>query len=193
MIEFWYDFASTYSYLAAFAIEAKAETAGLRVVWRPFLLGPLFAAQGWTDSPFNLYPAKGAYMWHDMARECARLDLPWQPPSVFPRRSQEAARVALAVPPDRIAPFSKAVFAAAFAQDQDIADQSVLAALLENLGLPAAAVLARAASPDIKQLLRTQTEQARALGLFGAPSFMRGGELFWGNERIDLATLQPGR
>jgi 2-hydroxychromene-2-carboxylate isomerase len=193
MVEFWYDFASTYSYLAAFCIDAKARAAGLEVAWRPFLLGPLFAAQGWTDSPFNLYPAKGAYMWRDMARECARLGLPWRPPSVFPRRSLLAARVALALPPDQIAPFSKAVFAAAFTQDHDIADPSVLAALLEDLGLPAAPVLAQATSPDIKQLLRAQTEQAQALGLFGAPSFIRDGELFWGNEKIDLAMFQPGR
>ena len=67
-MEFWFDFASTYSYLAAARIDQIA-----RVVWRPFVLGPIFARFGWQDSPFNLYPAKGAYMWRDMARTSERL------------------------------------------------------------------------------------------------------------------------
>ena len=56
-LEFWYDFASTYSYLSAMRIEALAAPAGVEIVWRPFLLGPIFQAQGWTTSPFS--PAYG--------------------------------------------------------------------------------------------------------------------------------------
>ncbi len=67
-LEFWFEFASTYSYPAAMRIGALCATAGVPLRWRPFLLGPLFAAQGWRDSPFNLFPAKGAYMWRDLAR-----------------------------------------------------------------------------------------------------------------------------
>ncbi len=70
-LEFWFEFASTYSYPAAMRVEALCTTARVALRWRPFLLGPLFAAQGWRDSPFNLYPAKGAYMWRDLARVCA--------------------------------------------------------------------------------------------------------------------------
>src|SRR4028119_111925 len=58
ILEFWYEFASTYSYLAALRIEAMADEAGVALVWRPFLLGPIFSAQGRSSSPFNLYPAK---------------------------------------------------------------------------------------------------------------------------------------
>ncbi|MEM7437007.1 MAG: DsbA family protein, partial [Myxococcota bacterium] len=65
-IEFWYEFASTYSYLAVMRIDKVAEAAGASVLWRPFLLGPVFAKQGWDDSPFNIYPAKGQYMWRDL-------------------------------------------------------------------------------------------------------------------------------
>ena len=75
-IEFWFEFASTYSYIAAMRIEAEAELRGIRVDWRPFLLGPIFFAQGWKDSPFNLYPAKGRYMWRDMERLCDKFG--WQ-------------------------------------------------------------------------------------------------------------------
>ncbi len=71
-LAFWYEFASTYSYPAAARIEARAAAAGVALEWRPFLLGPIFARQGWADSPFNIYPAKGRYMWRDLQRICAR-------------------------------------------------------------------------------------------------------------------------
>ena len=97
MIEFWYEFASTYSYPAAMRVERMAEAAGVRVEWRPFLLGPLFhAQQGLTDSPFNAFPVKGQYMWRDMERVCAEEGLPLNHPSQFPRNSLLAARVAVA-------------------------------------------------------------------------------------------------
>ena len=67
---FWFDFASTYSYPAAMRIEKLAAGRGVSVVWRPFLLGPIFAARGWKDSPFSLQPEKGRYMWRDLERLC---------------------------------------------------------------------------------------------------------------------------
>lgn len=188
-LEFWYDFASTYSYLAAFAVEDAAARAGVHVVWRPFLLGPIFAAQGWIDTPFNLYPAKGVYMWRDMERLCARQGLPLRRPSGFPRHSVLAARVALALPPERCPALTRAVYTANFAQDQDIADPQVLAALLTALGEPVEAVLTRAGSDEVRQALRAQTARAQAIGLFGAPSFTIGGEIFWGQDRLDDAIV----
>ena len=74
-LEFWFEFASTYSYPAAARIQAMADQAGLTVVWQPFLLGPIFQRQGWHDSPFNLYPVQGRYMWRDLERICAALNL----------------------------------------------------------------------------------------------------------------------
>lgn len=58
-IDFWYEFASTYSYPAAMRIERRAREAGVALRWRPFLLGPIFQTLGWNDSPFNIYAAKG--------------------------------------------------------------------------------------------------------------------------------------
>jgi NAD(P)H-dependent FMN reductase len=83
-IEVWFDFASTYSYLAVSRVEDFAHRARIETVWRPFLLGPVFQKQGWNDSPFNLYPAKGRHMWRDLERECERAALPFQRPSAFP-------------------------------------------------------------------------------------------------------------
>ena len=187
-LAFWYDFASTYSYVSAMRIERLAREAGVRVRWRPFLLGPIFAAQGWADSPFNLYPAKGRYMWRDLERLCARDGLALRRPSVFPRHSVLAARIALVAEPEGWCPqFTAAVFAANFAEDRDIAEPATLAAIVAALGQPAAAVLARATASDNKAALRAQTEDARRLGIFGAPSFTVGEELFWGNDRVHEA------
>lgn len=94
-IEFWYEFASTYSYPAAMRVEDAAREAGVTLVWRPFLLGPIFGAQGWNDSPFNIYPAKGKYMWRDMARLCDAAGLTLKEPVRFPQNGLKAARLAL--------------------------------------------------------------------------------------------------
>ena len=184
-IEIWFEFASTYSYLSVSRIGAVAQAAGVELRWRPFLLGPIFAAQGWKDSPFNLYPAKGRYMWRDVSRLCEGYGLPFRRPSVFPRNGLLAARVACAGQEQAWAPeFVRATFAANFAQDLDIADPEILAGILQTLGEDADAILTDAGTSAVKQKLRDQTERARELGVFGAPSFLVGEELFWGNDRM---------
>ena len=109
--EFWYEFASTYSYPAALRVAALAEERGVSLVWRPFLLGPIFAAQGWRDSPFNIYPAKGRYMWRDVERTCEAMGVPFKRPEPFPQPSLLAARVALALEGEERASFSRQVYA----------------------------------------------------------------------------------
>ena len=94
-LDFWFEFASTYSYPAAMRIGPLAREASVEVRFRPFLLGPIFKAQGWNTSPFNLYLAKGRYMWRDLERICAELDLPFRRPDPFPQMSVSAARLAL--------------------------------------------------------------------------------------------------
>jgi 2-hydroxychromene-2-carboxylate isomerase len=190
-LELWYEFASTYSYLSVMRIEEVAAAAKLEVAWRPFLLGPIFRAQGWNDSPFNLYEAKGRYMWRDLSRLAAGYGLPFQKPSVFPRNGLSAARIALVAEPEGWCPdWTRAVFTAEFAQDRDIADTAVLSGLLETLGQDPGAVLARAESDANKAALRAQTERAQALGIFGAPSFVVGDELYWGNDRLGAAVAK---
>ncbi len=187
-LEFWFEFASSYSYPVAHRIEQQADAAGVALRWRPFLLGPIFAAQGWNDSPFNLYPAKGRYMWRDLERLCARQGLPLVRPSAFPRNGLLAARVALLGAEESwAAEFVRRVYSANFAGDREISDPAVLEGVLRELGLPAAEVLARAQSAANKQALRVQTERSASLGIFGAPSFVVDGELFWGGDRLDDA------
>jgi 2-hydroxychromene-2-carboxylate isomerase len=186
-LQFWFDFASTYSYPAAMRVESAAQARAVGVSWHAFLLGPIFQAQGWNDSPFNLQAAKGRYMWRDMERICDAAGLPFKRPSVFPRNGLLAARVACWFRKEPWLPeFIRQVFLANFAHDRDIADTAVIKSVLESLGQPAS-LLEVATSPEAKPLLRSQTERAQTLGIFGAPTFVVDTELFWGNDRLETA------
>jgi 2-hydroxychromene-2-carboxylate isomerase len=187
-IDFFYEFASTYSYIAAMRIAPLAQAAGIAVRWRPFLLGPIFKAQGWDTSPFNLYPAKGRYMMRDCERQCAALGLGFHLPEPFPQSTLTAARVALvALDEGWGEDFSRAIYRAQFAERRQIGSAEVIGEIVRALGRDGDAVLARAGSDAIKQKLRAETEAAQRLGLFGAPSFVAGDELFWGNDRLEQA------
>ena len=131
-LDFWYEFGSTYSYPAAMRIERLAEAAHVEVRWRPFLLGPIFKAYGWNDSPFNIYSAKGRYMWRDLQRICEAEGLPLKlPPVQFPQNGLKAARLALVGERQGWTPaFSRAVFVANYAEQKDISDKETLVARL---------------------------------------------------------------
>lgn len=195
-LQFWFEFASSYSYPAAYRLHALLAQPGnidIEVDWRPFLLGPIFADQGMNDSPFNLYPRKGSYMWRDLERICGKYRLPFRRPSVFPRSGLLAARVAcLCSAEPWLSTFVLAVYRANFADDQDIADPQLLAAILNALGQPGDELLAEAQQPPNKLRLREQTERASGLGIFGAPSFIVAEELFWGNDRLEDALAWQG-
>ncbi len=187
-LELWFEFASTYSYPAVMRIGAAATQARVEVEWKAFLLGPIFQQLGWNDSPFNLQPAKGRYMWRDLERICAAGGLPFQRPSQFPRNGLLAARVAAAHQDQPwIGQFVERVYRANFAEDRDISQAEVIASCLDGLGLPSADVLTTATSAAAKQRLREQTDEAVEKGIFGAPSFWADGELFWGNDRLEQA------
>lgn len=187
-IEFWFDFASNYSYLSAMRIEDEADKLGVQVLWRPFLLGPIFQSFGWHNSPFVLQPLKGAYVWRDMERLVEKYQFAWQKPSQFPRHSTLAARIAI-FGQDKgwTGDFARRVFTHNFAHDTDISQEANLLAVLDEMGLDAEAVLHKALSDENKKRLRLQTEQAQARGMFGAPMFFVGQEMFWGDDRLDDA------
>jgi len=186
-LHFWFEFASTYSYPAAARVGDLARAAKVELHLRPFLLGPIFKAQGWRDSPFNLYPQKGRYMWRDLERICEGLCLPLKRPSQFPRNGLLAARVATALPNDRVEAFMKRVYDANFARDRDIADPEVVVSCLDGLVPDPGRTLAQAGGDTVKARLRQSTEEAVRLGIFGAPTCGVGEELFWGNDRLETA------
>lgn len=188
-LTFWYEFASPYSYLAAMRIADVAHRAGVEVTWQPFLLGPIFKAQGWDTSPFNIYPAKGRYMIRDIERIATVRGQQFRMPAVFPANGLAGARMAsLDIAPGWTKAFSRAVFEAEFARGEDIADTAVLGRICAQLGQDIDGISRASNSDSIKQKLRATTEAAIALGIFGAPTFTTAdGEIFWGDDRLEQA------
>ena len=184
--EFYFDFTSTYSYLAASQVEAIAARAGASVRYRPVLLGAVFQATG--NRPPLAVPAKGRYMVKDI-RDWTRLyRLPdFRLPPEFPLKSLKANRLALvAIEEGRIADFVARTYRAAFVEHRDIGSEPVLAELAQASGLDPAAALARIETQEIKDLLRKNTDEAVSRGAFGAPTFFVGEEMFVGNDRLSF-------
>lgn len=190
-LTFWFEFASPYSYLSAMRIQALCDDANVRLCWRPFLLGPIFRAQGWESSPFLSLEAKGAHMWRDVERLSADRGLPrFQQPDPFPQHSLLPARLATLGEQEGWLPeFTRRVYLAEFTLQQQISDQQVLAGILNNLGLDGAATIERVGQDqEVKDRLRHNTEEAVSRGVFGAPTFTtQSGELFWGDDRLEQA------
>lgn len=193
-IEFWFEFGSNYSYLSVMRIEDSAARRGVSVKWKPFLLGPIFKSFGWDSSPFVMQKEKGDYVWQDMARQCSKYGLPWTRPSSFPRIALLPMRVALlGAEQPWMADYCRMTMMLNFAEDQDINAPEHVASVLGELGLPAAKIIAEAQGERNKLALRQQTETARARGIFGAPTFFVGREMFWGNDRLDDALALAAR
>ncbi|EJW09964.1 2-hydroxychromene-2-carboxylate isomerase [Rhodovulum sp. PH10] len=193
-VDVWFEFASPYSYLAVMRMGRPAHTAGIDLVYRPFLLGPIFKSQGWDTSPFKIYPAKGQYMWRDCERLAADLGLPFKRPPSFPVHSVLTSRVALVGLSEPPGPtrwgekFCRAAFRAGFGEGLELAEAAVIADILTHLGVAPEPVLEAAQTPAIKDKLREETAAAQKHGIFGAPTFVTAdGEIFWGNDRLEQA------
>jgi len=187
-LEFWFEFGSNYSYLALMRIEGLAHQAGVEIAWKPFLLGPVFRELGWPESPFVVQKEKGRYVWRDMVRQAEKYDLPFSRPSVFPRLSVLPARVALCGAQQAwIGAFCREVMLQNFLYDLDINDEENVRRALRHAGADPEQVLPHAGSEPNKLALRRQTEEARRRGIFGAPMFFVGDEMFWGNDRLEDA------
>ena len=188
ILEFWFEFGSNYSYLSVMRIEAMANAAGVSVAWKPFLLGPIFRELGMDNSPFVLNPVKGRYAWRDMERQASKYALAFNKPSQFPRVALLPMRVALLGTNESwISAFCKRVMLQNFVDDVDINDIGNVRRALTGLVQDPEAILRAAQGDDNKARLRAQTEEALRRGLFGAPTFMVGEEMFWGNDRMEDA------
>jgi 2-hydroxychromene-2-carboxylate isomerase len=187
-IEYWFDLTSTYSYLSTMRIEDAARRAGVAVRWRPFLLGPIFDALGWEAPPFVVQKEKGAYVWQDMQRQCRKYGLPWRQPSVFPRRAVLPTRIAVLADDEPWQPaWCREIMRLIYGEDRDVDTPEVATEILERLGQPAARILEAAVGDENRQRLRAATQTARERGVFGAPTFFVGNDMYWGNDRLDDA------
>jgi 2-hydroxychromene-2-carboxylate isomerase len=184
ILEYFFDYASPYSYLASEQVEALAQRTAAELRWRPFLLGAIYKATG-NAPPINI-PSKGVYLAKDLVDWTRYLGLPdFRMPDSFPINSLKANRLGLvAAEHGKLPAFSHGVFRAAFVQGRDLNDAQVLAELAQAVGLEPAQALARAETQEIKDALRRNTEEAVARGAFGAPTFYVGDEMFFGNDRM---------
>ncbi len=184
-IEFFYDYASTYSYLAHLEIEALATRRQAEIVFRPMVLGFVFKATG-NSMPASV-PAKATYMMQDVGRWVRHLGLPFRMPSVFPTNTIRALRGAVAALEDgTFLAYHHAVMQAYWANDQDIGDADVLAAVATKAGLDGQRLIARTEDASVKATLKDNTDEAVRRGAFGAPTFFVGDQMFWGNDRLQF-------
>jgi 2-hydroxychromene-2-carboxylate isomerase len=179
-LEFWFQYGSTYSYLSVMRAGSTAAAAGVALVWKPFLLAPLFIKAGLPDGPFLPYPAKTRYMWRDLERRAKLRGLSYRRPSVYPPNTLLTARVGLVAATEGwCEPFTKAVFRRHWTEDLIIGTTENLRASIAELGREPDIVIGQAQTPENKAQLRGQTEEVERRGLFGSPSFLVRDEIFW--------------
>ncbi len=184
--EFWFDLGSPAAYLAWKRLPKFAAQTGAAAVHRPMLLGGVFKAQG-NASPVTI-PAKGKWLLGDLARTARKDGVPLGYPPGFPLNTLALMRAAIGLQmrrPERFAPFVDAMFDAIFGKPRDMRDEKVIAEVLAAAGFAPAEIMALAGDAEVKQALIKNTEEAVARGVFGAPTFFVGDELFWGQDRMD--------
>ena len=192
-VEFYFDFGSPYSYLAYKALPAIAAAHGAQIVWRPMLLGGVFKATG-NHSPAEI-PAKSKWMHQDMQRWAARYGAVFRFNPHFPINTLLLMRGAVGMQmrgPD-FHEYVEAVFHAMWAEPRNLGEPAELAAVLRQAGLDADAFLALVSDTAVKEQLKKNTEEAVARGVFGAPTFFVGEDMFWGQDRLDFVAAALAR
>jgi 2-hydroxychromene-2-carboxylate isomerase len=184
-VSFFFDVSSPFAYLAATQVEALGRRAGAEVRWRPFLLGGLFRGIGTPDAPLLTMPEpKRLMVALDMKRWADHHGVPFAFPSRFPMNTVKALRMLVQLPDAQKPPLALALFRAYWAEDRDLASDAELVTLAGSVGLDGAALLAGTKEEAVKTRLKDATDEAQRLGLCGAPSFLVGNMLFWGQDRL---------
>ena len=194
-IDFWFTMGSTYTYLSAMRLPDVARAAGVSFRWRPFHLAVLLKETN--HIPFADKPAKSAHMWRDIERRAAMHGIPARLPAPYPLANTERANLVAIVGMREGwgVDYVRAAYRRWFQQGEENGSDANLAASLGEVGQEPARVLALAAGEAARAELAAETDAARAAGLFGAPSFTVGNELFWGDDRLEdaLDWLREGR
>jgi 2-hydroxychromene-2-carboxylate isomerase len=186
-IEFWVEYASTYSWLSVARLGKLADAAGVQVDWQPFWLFPVRQEHG-LPMPFPDGSARERYMWRDLERRAKALGVAYRKPEVYPFKSMETARIAfVAAREGWCREFTETAFRLHWAEGVLMPTTANLALALEAAGQDVARVVAAASSEEVKEAFKKQTTRALERGIFGAPSFVVGSELFWGDDRLEAA------
>ena len=186
-VEFYFDVGSPAAWLAWTQLPGIVQQAGSEIEYRPMLLGGVFQATG-NRSPMEV-PAKGQYMQDDLQRFARRYGVPFRHNPHFPLNTLALMRMVLGLQlrePQRLVPFVDAVFQAIWVDARDMNDPAVVTQVLQQAGFDPEKMLALASDPAVKDDLKAATQEAVARGVFGAPTFFVGGEMFWGQDRLDF-------
>jgi 2-hydroxychromene-2-carboxylate isomerase len=186
-VEFWFDVGSPAAYLAWTQLPRVARETGATIAYRPFLLGGVFQATG-NRSPMEV-PVKGKYVHADLERHARRYGVPFAANPHFPINTLMLMRGAVGLQmrePQRMQAYVDAVYCAIWVDAKNMNDPATVAAVLQQAGFDPQQVLAMTADPEVKEKLKSVTQEAVARGVFGAPTFFVGDEMFWGQDRLDF-------
>jgi len=182
-VEFFFDYGSPFSYLADTQLAALERRTGATIVYRPMLLGAVLKETG-NASPITV-PAKGRYMGVELHRWARRYGVPFAANKFFPINTMRLMRGAVAAQhAECFAEYHRVIYPAFWVDGANLGEPEVIRAVLDKAGLNADLILARIEKPDVKEQLRLNTEEAVRRGVFGAPTFFVGEEMFWGNDRL---------
>ncbi|HUH84385.1 MAG TPA: 2-hydroxychromene-2-carboxylate isomerase [Stellaceae bacterium] len=186
-LDFFFFYGSTYTYLAVMRIERLASTAGVALRWRPFNVRAIMIEQN--NIPFRGKPVKTTYMWRDLERRAARHGIAFVKPPPYPVDPEGlAARVGVLAAEEGWCPaYTKATYRAWFLEDKAPGEPQHLASILRGLDKDPDKVVESANSQRVKDKYEAETDVARRLGIFGSPTFVVGGEIFWGDDRLEDA------
>jgi 2-hydroxychromene-2-carboxylate isomerase len=186
-IDFWFTMGSTYSFLSAIRIKGLQQSTGISFRWRPFHL--LVILQEMRHVPFADKPNKMKYMWRDIERRAAMYGISARLPAPYPCKQSIFANLVATVGMREGwgADFVRAAYRHWFELGQEMGDEPNISESLREIGQNPARVIALANSDDAKAALSAETDAARALGIFGSPTFSVGQELFWGDDRLEDA------
>ncbi len=186
-VDFYFDFGSPAAYLAYTQLPKLAAQTGAAVAMKPMLLGGVFQATG--NRPPISVPLKGSYLFQDLNRYAKRYGVPFIMNPYFPINTITLMRAASGLQSHNDARFDlycATIFKAIWVDSKNMNDLAVVGAVLHEAGFDGAAILALASLQDIKDLLKAQTQTAVDRGIFGAPTFFVGDEMFWGQDRLEF-------
>jgi 2-hydroxychromene-2-carboxylate isomerase len=194
-IDFWFTMGSTYSFLSVTRLADVERSTGISFHWRPFHL--LVILQEMKHVPFADKPVKSAYMWRDIERRAAMYGVTVKLPAPYPVKQSVVANLVATVGMREGwgADYVRAAYRRWLELGQETGSEPNVSESLRDIGQDPARVMALASSETIKQALAAETDAARAMGIFGSPSFTVGRELFWGDDRLEdaISWLQAGR
>lgn len=194
-IVFWFSIGSTYSYLSVMRLAEVAAATGIDFVWRPFNVRAIMIAQN--NIPFANKPVKAAYMWRDIGRRAAKYGLSPKLPAPYPIAdlplANQVALLGMAEGWGR--DYVTESYRLWFDEGVPAGAEPNLSDSLSAAGQVSKAIVARATAAEAVERLAIETEKAAALGVFGSPTFVVGGEVFWGDDRLDdaMSWLRHGR